>query len=86
MNEHIHSLAVNASKKRAALIFGCASLRDYRLAQRVVAAYEELVPLGQAFEVLDRRHTRELSAFSAVALWARQHEVPHAVDVNARER
>ena len=70
---------INLLEEVPALCRRGARLGDERFPQRVVAGDEVLVPGVEAQEVVCRGDAGELALLAAVALGAREHEVPHAV-------
>ncbi|MGY0209241.1 hypothetical protein, partial [Bacillus subtilis] len=63
------------------LVTGLSGLVHQRLAKRVMALDEELVPTEESVQILDMRDTRELSFRTAVAVLTREHQVPHSVQI-----
>ena len=72
---------INLLEEVPAIGWRGARLGDERFPQRVVAGDEVLVPGVEAQEVVRRGDAGELAILAAVALGAREHEVPHAVPV-----
>ena len=73
-------------KEARAFLLGGSGLRNQRLAERVVAVDEPVVPQVQALKVLDVWDEVELAAWATVALCAGQNEVPDTVDIHATKR
>src|SRR5579863_5133932 len=57
-------------------------LRNQRLAKGVMASDKELVAPVEPLQDVALRHEVELASRTTIAAWARQHEVPHAVEVS----
>ena len=72
---------INLLEEVPAIGWRGARLGDERFPQRVVAGDEVLVPGAEAQEVVCRGDAGELAILAAVALGAREHEVPHAIPV-----